>query len=80
MQIVGGCPQPPNSLQHHNNCTLAKTPRTLEQVSEAANAAGVSTKTGIVQVFRFSDKLMNEDYKLLELPSGVLDSFQNGER
>ncbi|CAB4032442.1 Sister chromatid cohesion DCC1, partial [Paramuricea clavata] len=53
--------------------------RTLEQVTESANAAGVSTETGIVQVLRFSDNLMSEEYKLLELPSGVLDSFQNKE-
>jgi hypothetical protein len=52
----------------------------LKEITEAANAAGVSMKNGTVQVIKFSDNLMREDYKLLELPCGVLDSFQNGEK
>ena len=55
-------------------------PRNLEEITEAANAAGVSMNNGVVQVIKFSENLMREDYKLLELPSSVLDSFQNGER
>jgi hypothetical protein len=64
----------------NNNSTLSKYPRTLEQVTESANAAGVSTENGVVQVLKFSDNLMSQEYKLLELPPGVLDSFQNEER
>ena len=52
----------------------------MEQVTESANAAGVSTENGVVQVLKFSDNLMSQEYKLLELPPGVLDSFQNEER
>ena len=55
-------------------------PRNLKEITEAANAAGVSMNNGVVQVIKFSENLMREDYKLLELPSSVLDSFQNGER
>ncbi|XP_046856885.1 sister chromatid cohesion protein DCC1-like isoform X2 [Xenia sp. Carnegie-2017] len=54
--------------------------RSWEHVKESADAAGVSTENGTIQVLRFSNSLMSEDFKLLELPSGVLESFQNGER
>ena len=54
--------------------------RSWEHVKESADAAGVSTENGTIQVLRFSNSLMSEDFKLLELPSAVLESFQNGER
>ena len=40
----------------------------------------MSTTNGTVQVLKFSDRLMSEDYKLLELPFEVLASFDKGER
>lgn len=52
--------------------------RTLEDVNKLADAAGLVNRKGLVQVLQFSHNPNNDDYKLLELPSCILDTLKVG--
>ncbi|KXJ21192.1 Sister chromatid cohesion protein DCC1 [Exaiptasia diaphana] len=53
--------------------------RRLEDVHISANAAGLMSCVGPIQLMQFSDSCMSEDYKLLELPPKLLERLQQGE-
>ncbi|KAL9980866.1 hypothetical protein ACROYT_G009505 [Oculina patagonica] len=57
---------------------MAGSTRTLEEVNKLADAAGLSNRTGPVQVLHFSVNPNSDEYKLLELPSSILDTLDVG--
>lgn len=52
--------------------------RTIEQVNEIADIAGLHRRIGMVQTLTFGD-LSSSEYKLMELPNDVLATVQQGE-
>lgn len=54
--------------------------RTSDQVKAAAQAAGLTSTQGPVQLLKFSSQLNCDDYKLLEVPPQVLSSLSKGEK
>ena len=49
-------------------------------MNKLADAAGLVNRKGLVQVLQFSHNPNNDDYKLLELPSCILDTLKVGNR
>ena len=53
--------------------------RTIEQVKELANIAGVHNTKGPVQMLRYSSEWMKDEYKLLELNKELLVNIKEGD-
>lgn len=54
--------------------------RSLEEVTESADAAGLSNSVGPVQLLCFSSQLHSEDIRIMEMEEPVLAALKRGER
>lgn len=71
----------PSSLSAHSlTLPFITFHRNLEEVNRVADAAGLVNRTGPVQVLYFSSTCNTNKYQLLELPPGLLDTLQVGNR
>jgi len=57
----------------------AQKERTIDQIKELANIAGVHNTKGPIQTLRYSEDWMKEDYKLLELNKELLANIKEGD-
>lgn len=71
----------PSSLSAHSlTLPFLTFHRNLEEVNRVADAAGLVNRTGPVQVLYSSSTCNTNKYQLLELPPGLLDTLQVGNR
>lgn len=54
--------------------------RTLEEVSQSAEAAGLLSSVGPVQLLHFSSQLNSEDVRIMEIEEPVLAALRRGEK
>ena len=65
--------------QRDKDPPLSPLTRTAEQVSKAAQTAGLTNTRGPVQLLQFSSSLNSDEIKLLETPPDVLTSLSKGQ-
>ena len=54
--------------------------RTLVEVRQAADAAGLSNSVGPVQLLHFSSQLHLEDIRIMEIEEPILTALKSGEK
>lgn len=67
-----------NSSSDH--ASLQHSYRTLEEVTQSADAAGLSNSLGSVQLLHFSSQLHSEEIRIMELEEPVLSALRRGEK
>ena len=67
-------------MELHSDHIPSQPERTEEEVTRAAEAAGLTGSEGSVQLLHFSSQLHSEEIRIMEVPKPVLEALRSGEK